>query len=101
MIPYLKAQMEITKKNGTPVMRPLVYDFPKDERVVDMTDEYMFGEELLAAPVTEYGMRKRKVYLPKGYEWMNVESQEQFEGGQTVTVKAPLDVIPVFRKCRK
>lgn len=100
MIPYMKEQMEITRKNGTPIMRPLVYDFPEDERVVHVADEYMFGEELLAAPVTEYGVRKRRVYLPEGCEWINVDSGERFSGGQTVMAEAPLEVMPVFQRCR-
>ena len=59
-------------------------------------DEYMFGPALLVAPVTEQGSTSRKVYLPAGTDWYNFWTNERVHGGQTITVAAPIDTIPLF-----
>jgi alpha-D-xyloside xylohydrolase len=56
----------------------------------------MFGPAFLVAPVTEQGRESRQVYLPAGRDWYNYWTNERFAGGQTVTVAAPIDVIPLF-----
>ena len=61
-------------------------------------DAYLFGPSLLVAPVMEAGQRQRSVYLPAGAQWTHVWSGETYEGGQTVTVAAPLEEIPVFTR---
>ena len=61
-----------------------------------MEDEYCFGDDLLVAPIFEAGATERRVYLPAGTDWIDAESGNCYEGGQTVTVPAPIDVIPVF-----
>lgn len=97
LIPYIKEQIQIARETGTPLMRPLVYDFPEDDRVYDMGDEYLFGSQILAAPVMEYGARSRKVYLPgDGIGWVNGNTGEKAAGGTEITVDAPLDRMPVF-----
>ena len=67
--PYIMSQMKLASEDGTPVMRPLFYDFCGDGNVYDIGDEYMFGPDLLVAPVVEQGARKRMVYLPEGCRW--------------------------------
>jgi alpha-D-xyloside xylohydrolase len=94
--PYLKTLMQAAHENGTPVMRTLFYEFPGDCQCWDITDEYMFGPDLLVAPVMEASITKRQVYLPAGAQWKNVWSGEKYEGGQCITVAAPLEVIPLF-----
>lgn len=97
MIPYIKEQLAITRRTGTPIMRPLVYDYPGDANVYDLADEYLFGEKVLAAPVMEYGLRTRKVYLPEG-RWKSNYTGKIHEGKCTVEEHAPLDHMPVFEK---
>ena len=94
--PYVKEQMVKAHEKGTPVIRPLFYDNPDDEACWDINDEYMFGPDILVAPVLYEGMRKRNVYLPAGRMWKEVQTGKIYEGGITVTCDAPLDVIPVF-----
>ena len=77
-------------------MRGLFLDFPKDENVADIGDEYMFGPALLVAPVTEQGAPTRSVYLPAGTDWYNFWTNEKMQGGQRITMKAPIDTIPIF-----
>ena len=57
----------------------------------------MFGDKYLVAPVMEPGARERSVYFPAG-SWKNVDTGEVVEGGQRLTVPAPLEVIPVFER---
>ncbi len=96
LLPYIREQMRKAHDDGTPVMRPLYYDFPADRAVRDIGDAYMFGDSLLVAPVTEEGARGRSVYLPAGAAWKNARTGEEHEGGEWVTVPAPLDTIPLF-----
>jgi alpha-glucosidase (family GH31 glycosyl hydrolase) len=77
-------------------MRALPLDFPNDPKVVDMRDEYMFGSAFLVAPVTDQGATSREVYLPAGTDWYNFWTNERVKGGQTITVAAPIDTIPLF-----
>src|SRR5262249_13316997 len=64
--------------------------------VADIRDEYMFGPALLVAPVVEQGATTRKVYLPAGTDWYNYWTNEKVHGGQTISVQAPIDTIPLF-----
>ena len=98
MKPYIREQMEAAHEKGTPVMRPLFYDFPEDTRSWDIEDQYMFGPDVLVAPVMYENMRVRDVYLPEGSEWVNHWTGETFQGGQSVSVDAPLQQIPVFTR---
>lgn len=77
-------------------MRPLFYDFPEDKAAWETEDEYMFGPDVLVAPILYEGMRKRKVYLPEGSEWMHYFTGATYQGGETVEADAPLAQLPVF-----
>jgi alpha-D-xyloside xylohydrolase len=77
-------------------MRALPLDFPNDPKVADLRDEYMFGPAFLVAPVTDQGATSRQVYLPAGADWYNYWTNERLHGGQTITVNAPIDTIPLF-----
>ncbi len=94
--PYIEQVMHQTSETGAPVMRPLFYNFSKDEAAVACDDQYMFGDDVLVAPVLELGQRERPVYLPKGAEWIDASTGKEYAGGQTVMTPAPLEVIPVY-----
>lgn len=98
LMPYTYSLGWFTHETGAPFMRALFMDFPHDAKVADMRDEYMFGPALLVAPVVEQGATTREVYLPAGTDWYNYWTDEKLHGGQTVTVKAPIDTIPLFVK---
>ena len=98
MLPYIKKQLEITKSTGTPLMRPLVYEYPDDPNTYELCDEYLFGERVLVAPVMEYGVRRRRVYLPEGV-WTSGLTGEIYKAGgrgQYIEERAPLEYMPVF-----
>ena len=94
--PYLRAQMQQAHEHGTPLMRPLCYDFPDDEQAWQIEDAYMFGPDILVAPVLYDGKRQRTVYLPTGCRWRDHARGEIIEGGQVRVADAPLSRIPVF-----
>lgn len=96
--PYITGLMQEASNKGTPPMRPLFYDFPHDAVAWDIGDQFLFGPDLLVAPVLEHGARTRKVYLPAGASWTHAYTGITYEGGVTVTVEAPLESIPVFLK---
>jgi alpha-D-xyloside xylohydrolase len=94
--PYIREQMKRAHEEGIPVMRPLFLDFPGDEVAYEVEDEYMFGPDILVAPVLYEGARSRKVYLPKGAKWTEVNTDRVYPGGQWIECEAPLNVVPVF-----
>lgn len=94
--PYITELMKEAHEKGTPPMRPLFYDFPQDTKAWDVEDQYMFGPDLLVAPVLHHGDRSRTVYLPAGAVWTHAYTGEAFEGGVSISVEAPLEQIPVF-----
>lgn len=96
MRPYIRAVMEEAHVCGRPVMRPMFYEFPAEKVCWELKDQYMFGPDLLVAPVVYKDAVSREVYLPRGERWTLLHTGEVFSGGETVTVDAPLDVIPVF-----
>jgi alpha-D-xyloside xylohydrolase len=96
LMPYLYSLGKHTYDTGAPFMRALFMDFPDDPKVATLNDEYMFGPAFLVAPVTEQGVQSRPVYLPAGTDWYNYWTGEKVAGGQTLTVAAPIDRIPLF-----
>ena len=98
LMPYIYSLGHFSNQTGAPFMRGLFMDFGSDPKVADITDEYMFGPALLVAPVTDQGMTTRQVYLPAGTDWYNFWTNERLHGGQSITVNAPIDTIPLFVK---
>jgi alpha-glucosidase (family GH31 glycosyl hydrolase) len=96
MLPYIYSLSYHTYETGAPSMRALFMDFPNDPQVTDLRDEYMFGPAFLVAPMTEQGATSRQVYLPAGADWYNYWTNERFKGGQSITVQAPIDTLPLF-----
>lgn len=94
--PYIRKHMDIASEKGLPIMRPIFFDFPQDKKAWDIEDEYMFGSDILVAPVTDAGAQDKTVYLPEGTDWLYSSTKEIYSGGQTVTVPAPPDIIPIF-----
>lgn len=94
--PYVMEQMQIAHEKGIPPMRPLFFDFPEDEACASIDDQYLFGPDLLVAPILEAGARQRELYLPAGTTWTDAWSGQTFEGGQRIVAEAPLERIPVY-----
>ena len=98
MRPYITEAMRQAHEKGTPVMRPVFYDFSNDSVCWDIENEYMFGPDVLVIPVTEQGCRRMRIYLPDGAVWTNAWTKEKFVGGQWIYVDTPIEQIPLFTK---
>jgi alpha-D-xyloside xylohydrolase len=96
LIPYTRSYMYQASQTGMPIMRPLIFAYPADDKLSDTWDEYLYGREVLVAPVTTPNVTSRAVYLPAG-RWMNYNDKSTLhEGPATVSAKAPLGVVPLF-----
>ncbi len=93
---YTRSLMEEAHEKGTPVMRALFYEFPEDKRCWDITDAYLYGPDILVAPICHPHAVSRSVYLPGGASWVDANTGERHQGGQTLEVEAPLSTLPVF-----
>lgn len=96
LMPYLYSMAGWTYFKDYTLMRALVMDFPEDTKVNDIKDQWMFGPSLMACPIGYYGARERQVYLPKSCGWYDFYTGQHMAGGQTITVNAPYERIPVF-----
>jgi alpha-D-xyloside xylohydrolase len=94
--PYVLELMRQAHEEGTPPMRPLFYDFPADGTCWEVEDQFMFGPDLLVAPVLFEGARSRKVYLPVGSDWRDAWTDEELAGGQWIEADSPLERIPLY-----
>ena len=78
--PYIEEQMKIASEKGYPVMRPMFFEYPDDETCYETGEQYMFGSDILFAPVVTRGQREKEVYLPEG-EWIFRNTGEQYGPG--------------------
>ena len=94
--PYIEKQMQTASEKGYPVMRPMFFDYPEDEICYTLGEQYMFGDDILFAPVVNRGQTKKEVYLPEG-EWVLTKSGETYGKGWH-TVSAEIDEFVAFVK---
>jgi alpha-glucosidase (family GH31 glycosyl hydrolase) len=96
LIPYTRAYLYQATQTGMPVMRALAFAYPADDSLSDTWNEYLYGNNLLVAPVTTASATSRSVYLPEG-RWMDYNDKRTiYDGKKTITAVAPLGTIPVF-----
>jgi len=96
LLPYIYSLSSLVTFEGYTLMRALPFDFAADSRVHNITDQFMFGNDLMVCPVTDAGARERQVYLPKGTRWFDFWTGIQYDGGQEIMAEAPLQIIPLF-----
>ncbi|KAI3331778.1 glycoside hydrolase family 31 protein [Xylariaceae sp. AK1471] len=107
---YVRGLMADAHTYGDPIMRPLFYDFPEQKNLWEVSDQYMFGSKYLVAPILHEGQRERRVVLPRGFNWQQLNTEGErinqvYSSPQAgsdddfaVTVAAPLEYMPVFEK---
>lgn len=97
LLPYFYDLLWLGESTGLPVMRPLMLHYPMDERVKEMNDQFLVGEQILVAPIVTQGSTYRAIYLPQG-QWYDFETLECHEGNQIIIKEAPLDTCPIYIK---
>jgi alpha-glucosidase (family GH31 glycosyl hydrolase) len=110
LYPYIAAAVRHYRRAGLPVMRHLALAYPRDRRAAAADAEFLFGPDLLAAPVLEPGARTRRLYLPRGH-WVDLWRSARYDsrsgglrlgrarlmrGGRTVRLPAPLEELPLL-----
>lgn len=97
LLPYIYNLAWENSKSGIPLTRPIILHYPDDKEAVDLTDEYLFGKDILVAPVLSKGTRSRSVYFPEG-TWIDWWTGEWHEGPKREIIYAPLERMPLFVK---
>jgi alpha-glucosidase (family GH31 glycosyl hydrolase) len=95
LLPYTYTLAWQAHAQGLPLMRPLVLNYPDDPRVWTLGHEFLWGDDLLVAPVTREGARAWPVYLPAG-TWFDFWTGARYEGPAGITLEAPLDRRPLL-----
>jgi alpha-glucosidase (family GH31 glycosyl hydrolase) len=98
LLPYIYTLAFQANTEGVPIVRPLFYEFPEDQETYDIVNQYMFGENMLVAPVIKRGQKTMQVYLPAGISWYNFWDNTKYEGGQWIDIETPLETMPIFVK---
>ncbi|MCU4165888.1 glycoside hydrolase family 31 protein [Carboxylicivirga caseinilyticus] len=98
LFPYIYTYAREAYDTGLPITRALILEYPDDKEAYELNSQFMFGQEMIVAPVVEEGAAFKRVYLPKG-KWFDYNSkQDPFEGGQWIEYPVKLSTIPVFVK---
>lgn len=92
--PYLYTAFRTYQQEGIPPFRPLLMDDPKDERLCTISDQYMIGNGMMAAPLYE-NKKSRKVYFPEGV-WYNFNTNEKYEGNREYEITTELNQLPLY-----
>ena len=95
MLPYIYSAVRECTLTGMPVMRSLWLHYPDDPAAVARGDEYLWGRDILVAPVVEQGATTRAVYLPRG-DWWDFWTAERVKGGREITPAVDLETIPLY-----
>ncbi len=95
LLPYLYSVVQESCATGMPIMRALWLHYPDDATAAALGDEYLWGRDILVAPVTEKAATSRKVYLPKG-QWFDFWKEEPQQGGREVTRDVDLETMPLY-----
>lgn len=96
LMPYVYAQARECTEKGLPMLRALFVEFPDDPGAWKVDDEYLFGSQILVAPLLESGMTGRTVYLPEG-KWIDYQTEKVYEGGWHRIEAGSLPIIMLVR----
>jgi alpha-glucosidase len=96
LAPYLKSLSAQAAATGLPVQRPLFLHHEDDARTYSIQDSYLYGSEMLVAPIWLADQSERTLYLPEAADWVHLWSGQEYAGGNEVTVPAPFGYPPVF-----
>lgn len=95
LMPYTYTAVRECHETGLPLMRSMWLHYPEDSEAAKRGDQFLWGRDLLVAPVTEKGATSRAVYLPKG-TWFDFWTNERVEGGREVSRPVDLETMPIY-----
>ena len=95
LLPHIYSTMHESAESGVPAMRPMMLEFPEDARTYSTDDQFLFGSDILVAPVLRAGVTGRGVYLPSG-DWYDYWTGQRHTGGRGIGVPVTLASIPIF-----
>lgn len=96
LLPYNYNLMRENNDKGTPLMRPIFFEEQNNSALYDYSESYLWGKDILVAPVMEAGKQTQDVYFPEGSLWMDFYGDEIVEGGQSKTVETNQAYIPTY-----
>lgn len=96
LLPYIYSTAWDVSHNGHSFMNAMAVMYPEDTNTQLLNDQYLFGQSLLVAPVTDYQAKSRRVYLPAGSKWTDFWTGESYEGGQSVKKFVDMQTIPLY-----
>ncbi|SHF35960.1 TIM-barrel domain-containing protein [Dysgonomonas macrotermitis] len=96
LMPYIYSLAGMTYFNDYTIMRAMVMDFTADQKTHNISDQYMFGPDLMVCPVYKYKSTSRNVYFPENSNWYDFETKAYITGGKDQVVSAPYEKIPLF-----
>ena len=97
ILPVLYTSFYEHTQTGSPIIRPLVWEYQNDPKTYNINDQFMLGDHLMAAPVIREGTNSRQLYLPKG-EWYEFFNDSTYSGGKHITVNAPIRAVDTYNK---
>ena len=97
LMPYLYSAVREAHETGLPIMRALWLHYPDDATAVGRGDEYLWGRDILVAPVTEKGATTRQLYLPRG-NWYDFWTEEKISGGREISKPVDLAIMPLYAR---
>ncbi len=95
LLPYLYTSFYNASKYGSPIMRPLIYEYQNDSNTITIDNEFLVGSNILVAPILKEGSIGRLVYLPEG-SWFDYETKNVLAGKRSTYYDAPLETLPMF-----
>lgn len=95
LLPYIYSEARHAASEGMPMTRALALDYQDDPTVYGIDDQFLFGRDLLIAPVVVKGARTRKLYLPDG-DWIDFWTQKSVSGSRWIEREAPLMLMPIY-----
>ena len=96
LLPYFYSMMEVSHRDGSPVMRPLLYKYQDDVKVYDEGIQFMLGDSLMVAPVVTKAAEAIEIYFPASDEFIDLKTFERYEGGSYNVLPVTISDIPMF-----
>jgi oligosaccharide 4-alpha-D-glucosyltransferase len=96
LLPYNYTLGFENNQTGKPLMRPLFFEEPENEKLLAKADEYLWGNNFLVAPIINQGQKEKEVYFPNRSNWFDFYTDQKYEGGTTQIIKTDENHIPTF-----